>query len=68
VGEKKGLRVREPALGAAGNSVVATCKAHGLDPWAYLRDVLERIPTHPNRRRAELLQRHWKALQVAAQP
>jgi transposase len=49
-------------------SVVATCKAHGIDPWAYLRDVLERIPTHPNRRRAELLPRNWKALQAAAQP
>lgn len=44
-------------------SVVATCKAHGLDPWAYLRDVLERIPTHPNPRRAELLPRHWKPAQ-----
>ena len=44
-------------------SLVATCKAHGLDPWAYLRDVLERIPSHPNRRRAELLPRHWKTAQ-----
>ncbi len=48
-------------------SVVATCKAHGIDPWAYLRDVFERIPTHPNRRRAELLPRAWKAAR-AAQP
>ncbi len=47
-------------------SFVATCKAHGLEPWAYLRDVLERIPTHPNRRRAELLPRHWKAAQPAS--
>jgi transposase len=46
-------------------SVVATCKAHGIDPWAYLRDVLERIPTHPNRRRSELLPRHWKPTQAA---
>jgi transposase len=46
-------------------SVVATCKAHGIDAWAYLRDVLERIPTHPNRRRAELLPRAWKAAHVA---
>ncbi|MBI2526129.1 MAG: IS66 family transposase, partial [Candidatus Rokubacteria bacterium] len=46
-------------------SLVATCKAHGIDPWAYLRDVLERISTHPNRRRAELLPRHWKAAQIA---
>jgi len=49
-------------------SVVATCKAHGLDPWAYLRDVLERIPTHPNRRRAELLPRHWTAPTAPAPP
>jgi transposase len=49
-------------------SVVATCKAHGIDSWAYLRDVLERIPTHPNRRRAELLPRHWKATQTTPQP
>jgi transposase len=48
-------------------SIVATCRAHGIDPWAYLRDVLERIPTHPNRRRAELLPRAWKAGR-AAQP
>jgi transposase len=48
-------------------SIVATCKAHGIDPWAYLRDVLERIPTHPNRRRAELLPQEWKAAQAVAQ-
>jgi transposase len=46
--------------------VVATCKAHDIDPWAYLRGVLERIPTHPNRRRAELLPRNWKATQTAS--
>ena len=49
-------------------SLVATCKAHGLDVWAYLNDVLERIPTHPNRRRAELLPRNWKAAPVSSAP
>ena len=48
-------------------SIVATCKAHGIDSWAYLRDVLERIPTHPNRRRAELLPQEWKAARAVAQ-
>jgi transposase len=47
-------------------TVVATCKAHRIDPWAYLRDVLERIPTHPNRRRTELLPRAWKAARAGA--
>lgn len=42
-------------------SLVATCKEHRIDPWAYLRDVLARIPTHPDRRRAELLPRNWTA-------
>jgi transposase len=42
-------------------TVVATCKAHAIDVWAYLKDVLERIPTHPDRRRAELLPPNWKA-------
>jgi hypothetical protein len=46
-------------------SLTATCKEHGIDAWAYLKDVLERIPTHPNRRRAELLPRNWKAAQVS---
>ena len=47
-------------------SVVATCKAHGIDPWAYLRDVLERLPSHPKRRRADLLPAACKAAQLAA--
>ena len=46
-------------------SLVATCKEHGLDPWAYLRDVFARIPTRPDRRRAELLPRHWLAARAA---
>jgi transposase len=47
-------------------SLTATCKEHGIDAWAYLKDVLERIPTHPNRRRSELLPRNWKVTQAAA--
>jgi transposase len=46
-------------------SIVATCKEHGLDPWKYLRDVLGRVPTHPDHRRAELLPRNWKAARTA---
>jgi transposase len=47
-------------------SLVATCKEHRIDPWAYLRDVLARIPTHPDRRRAELLPRNWTATPALA--
>ncbi len=49
-------------------SIVATCKEHTLDVWEYLKDVLERIPTHPDRRRAERLPRNWKAARDGAQP
>ena len=28
-------------------SLVGSCKRHQVDPFAYLKDVLERLPTHP---------------------
>jgi len=28
-------------------SLVASCKLCGIDPFAYLRDILTRISTHP---------------------
>jgi transposase len=34
---------------------------NGLDPYAYLRDVLARLPTHPHSRIAELLPHHWQS-------
>ncbi len=44
-------------------SLTSTCKALGMDPFAYLRDVLERVCTHPVRRVAELLPDRWRAIQ-----
>ena len=41
-------------------SLVATCKSLGIDPFAYLRDVLSSIPTHPNSRLSELLPDQWQ--------
>ena len=32
----------------------------GIDPFAYLRDVLDRVSTHPNSRIEELLPDLWK--------
>jgi transposase len=40
-------------------SLVQSAKLNGHDPWAYLKDVLERLPTHPNRRIDELLPHLW---------
>ncbi len=41
-------------------SVVVSCKLAGLDPFAYLRDVLMRIHTHPHDRIHELIPREWR--------
>lgn len=40
-------------------SLVQSAKLNGHDPWAYLRDVLERLPSHPNSRIDELLPHRW---------
>ena len=47
-------------------SFTATCKCLGIDAFAYLRDVLERLPTHPAERLEELLPHCWKAARAAA--
>lgn len=41
-------------------SLIATCRLHGLDPYTYLVDVLQRVGQHPAARVAELTPRQWK--------
>lgn len=41
-------------------SLVQSAKLNGLDPWAYLRDVLDRLPTHLNSCIDELLPHRWQ--------
>ena len=33
---------------------------NGREPWMYPKDVLERLPTHPNSRNEKLLPHRWK--------
>ena len=40
-------------------SLVVSAKLNGHDPWAYLKDVLTRLPTQPNGRIDELLPHLW---------
>ena len=44
---------------AAIMSLIGSAKLNNLDPYAYLRDVLERLPTHPASRIGELLPHRW---------
>jgi transposase len=41
-------------------SLVGTCKLNRIEPYAYLKDVLQRLPSHPINRVAELLPFNWK--------
>ena len=41
-------------------SLIGSAKMNGLDPYVYLKDVLERLPTHPASRIEELLPHRWQ--------
>jgi len=41
-------------------SLVGTCKLNRIEPYAYLKDVLRRLPSHPVNHLAELLPFNWK--------
>ncbi|AEC20995.1 transposase [Pusillimonas sp. T7-7] len=45
---------------AAVMSLIQSANLNGLDPHAYLKDVLTRLPTHPNSRIHELLPHNWQ--------
>jgi transposase len=48
-------------------SLIVTCRLHGIDPYTYLVDVLQRVGEHPASRVAELTPRLWKQI-FAANP
>src|SRR5512147_3176038 len=52
---------------AAVYGLIETCKLNGIDPFAWLRDVLTRIAAHPINRIDELLPWHWAAQASQAQ-
>ena len=41
-------------------SLVQSCKRLGVEPFAYLKDVIERVSTHPASRVDELTPRGWR--------
>jgi transposase len=42
-------------------SLVATAKLHNVEPFAYLKDLLTRLPDHPHHKLAEVLPQNWSA-------
>jgi hypothetical protein len=47
-------------------TLVASCEKHGIEPIAYLTDVLTRVHTHPTSRVEDLLPHRWKARDAPA--
>jgi transposase len=41
-------------------SLMVTCKRLGVEPYAYLHDILRRLPSHPNKDIWQLTPRGWK--------
>jgi transposase len=49
---------------AAIMSLIQSAKLNGHDPYRYLKDVLERLPTQPASRLEELLPHRWQPAQI----
>ena len=47
-------------------SLVQSARLNGHDPWAYLRDVLQRLPTQRSRQIDDLLPHRWQPASDAA--
>ena len=47
---------------AAVMSLMQSAKINGHDPYAYMKDILTRLPTHKNSRIGELLPHRWQPL------
>jgi hypothetical protein len=46
-------------------SLTVTCRRLGIEPFAYLRDLIERVSSHPMSRIAELTPRGWQAARAS---
>jgi transposase len=49
-------------------SLCTSCKYLGVEPFAYLRDVLARVSTHPMSRLEELLPDRWRPVEATDPP
>ena len=49
-------------------SLIENCRLEGVDPEAYLADIITRLPDYPNARIAELLPRQWALARALKTP
>jgi len=71
VGRKNWLFVGSQQAGeraAVVMSLIESAKLNGHDPWAYLKDVFERLPTLKQHDLAQLLPHNWRPASDAAAP
>ena len=71
VGRKNWLFVGSQQAGeraAVVMSLIESAKLNGHDPWAYLKDVFERLPTLKQRDLAQLLPHNWRPAGDTATP
>ena len=69
VGRKNWLFVGSQQAGeraAVVMSLIESAKLNGHDPWAYLKDVFDRLPTLKQRDLAQLLPHNWRPANAAA--
>jgi transposase len=48
------------------SSIISTCRRHGVEPWSYLTDVVQRLAENPAENLEELLPYNWKPKTVVA--
>ena len=68
LGRKNWLFAGSPQAGGRAAdimSLIQSAKMNGIEPLAYLTDVLQRLPTQPNSRIEELLPTRWRPTCVA---
>ena len=71
VGRKNWLFVGSQLAGeraAVLMSLIESAKLNRHDPWAYLKDVFERLPTLNNRDLAQLLPHNWRPASAIVEP
>jgi transposase len=47
-------------------SIIQSCKAHGVEPYAYLKDVLTRLPAMTNHQIPSVTPKAWAAARKEA--